>query len=345
MADKRPNVFPKATPQPPHNPAATIMTEQDNLAENILNIPLPDDMTDGQRSAAQEMIERTQKQLAERNKALAKQGLPDPKVVIPPTYSAPSMTTTTADRYYEPKWGAPFDLIPLPSEGKLYPNMGDKVKVSFISGSDENILTSPNLIQSGEFMKILIGRNLLEKNLKYEDLHPGDRNAIMLFLRCTAFGYDYNITVFDDEDKEHNITYDLSEIKYKKLGDTPNEGGLFTFKCPTSEDIIEFKFLNCGDEDFIAKMEEEQAKMGGMISSTATYILQRMIIGVNGNYDSDFVDDYIENKMKIMDIRAFRKHVDNIQSGVDLEIEVSVGGGKTTKTFLPLNYTFFWPEL
>jgi hypothetical protein len=92
-------------------------------------------------------------------------------------------------------------------------------------------------------------------------------------------------------------------------------------------------------------MEEEQAKMGGMISSTATYILQRMIIGVNGNYDSDFVDAYIENQMKIMDIRAFRKHVDNIQSGVDLEIEVSVGGGKTTKTFLPLNYTFFWPEL
>jgi hypothetical protein len=336
MADKRPNVFPKTqAPQPTAQTAP-----QPSVEQSLLDIPIPDDLTEEQRLATEEMIRRTQEQLAERNKALAKQNAPQKETPQPLTLKK-SMT----DKYYEPKWGAPYDLIPIPSEGKLYPNVGDKIKVSFISGSDENILTSPNLIQSGEFMKILIGRNLLEKNLTYEDLHTGDRNAIMLFLRCTAFGYDYNITVFDDEGKEHNITYDLSEIKYKKLGDTPNEAGLFTFKCPISEDLIEFKFLTCGDEDFIAKMEDEANKNGEMVNGTATFMLQRMIIGVNGNYDSDFVDDYIENKMKIMDIRAFRNHVDNIQSGVDLEIEVSLGGGKTTKTFLPLNYTFFWPEL
>lgn len=335
MADKRPNVFPKSTGQ-----QKTITPDPLNLSEQLNSLPISDNLTEGQKSAAQEMIEKSMRQLEERSKQVKVTYTPDNTMA-----KVSEHNKLLSDKYYEPKWDAPFDMIPLPSKGKLYPNVGEKVKVSFISGSDENILTSPNLIRSGEFMKVLIGRNLLEKNLRYDDLHPGDRNAILMYLRMTAFGTDYNITVYDNEGKEHNVTYDLSEIKFKPLGDTPDEAGLFKFTCPKSGDQLDFKFITCGDEDDIAKMEELDAANGETVNRTATYILQRMIIGVNGNYESDFVDSYIENNMTLLDIRAFRKHVDNIQSGVDLEIEVSVGDGRTARTFLPLNYSFFWPEL
>ena len=36
--------------------------------------------------------------------------------------------------------------------------------------ADENILTSPNLLQSGEFLEILMNRKILEPGLRYKDL-------------------------------------------------------------------------------------------------------------------------------------------------------------------------------
>ena len=42
---------------------------------------------------------------------------------------------------------APFDVIPLPSKGLLYPGQQGNVKVEYMTAMDENILTSPNLIK------------------------------------------------------------------------------------------------------------------------------------------------------------------------------------------------------
>jgi hypothetical protein len=61
----------------------------------------------------------------------------------------------------QPNYNSPFDVIPLPSEGKLYRNKKSNVKVSYMTTADENILTSPNLIKSGEFLEILLNRKIL----------------------------------------------------------------------------------------------------------------------------------------------------------------------------------------
>jgi hypothetical protein len=47
---------------------------------------------------------------------------------------------------------APFDVIPLPSKGLLYPGHQGSVKVEYMTATDENILTSPNLIKSGKVL-------------------------------------------------------------------------------------------------------------------------------------------------------------------------------------------------
>ena len=52
---------------------------------------------------------------------------------------------------------------------------------------------------------------------------------------------------------------------------------------------------------------------------------------------------FIDN-IRIMDGKAFNDYVDNVESGIDLNIEIQTPGGGSIKTFLPLNINFFWPN-
>ena len=244
----------------------------------------------------------------------------------------------------EPKWDSAFDLVPLPSKGKLYKGVRESVKVSYMTGSDENILTSPNLVQSGKFLEILISRNLLEPNLKYKDLHVGDRNALMIWLRASAFGNMYNVTVFNDKYEEVEGEVDLSELKYKHLGAEPDDNGLFDFKCPVSGDELKFKFLTAGDEDEVEAKLAQETKDGVELNNRSTYTLHKQIMGVNGDFNSETVKKAIEN-MRIGDIKALRTYIDNIESGIDLKVQVRTSGGESVSTFLPIESSFFWPDL
>ena len=62
----------------------------------------------------------------------------------------------------EVQFQAPFDVIPLPSKGLLYPGQQGNVKVEYMTAMDENILTSPNLIKSGKVLDILLERKVKE---------------------------------------------------------------------------------------------------------------------------------------------------------------------------------------
>ena len=54
----------------------------------------------------------------------------------------------------------PYDIIPLPSEGVLYPGKKPTIEVEYLTAMDENILTSPNLLQSGKFLDVLMERKI-----------------------------------------------------------------------------------------------------------------------------------------------------------------------------------------
>jgi hypothetical protein len=82
----------------------------------------------------------------------------------------------------EVQFQVPFDVIPLPSNGLLYPNNQSTVKVEYMTATDENILTSPNLIKSGKVIDILLERKIKESPVPLNDLLIGDRNAIMLLV-------------------------------------------------------------------------------------------------------------------------------------------------------------------
>lgn len=277
------------------------------------------------------------------------------------TYSSPAVQQTTQQTYQnygqapsnidpyilelsQPNYNAPFDVIPLPSMGKLYRNKKPSIKVAYMTTSDENILSSPNLLKSGQFLEILLNRKILEPELRYKDLLPGDRNAIMIWLRATAYGEMYPVTLLDENDEAFDTEIDLNTLKTKELGAEPDDEGLFNFLLPVSKKTVKFKFLNCGEIDELEKLIEKEKEENVPVNNLNTYKFERMIVEIDGIRDKNMIKDFA-NSMRIPDAKALDNYIDKIECNIDLEITVRTPGDGSITTFLPLNLGFFWPDI
>lgn len=244
----------------------------------------------------------------------------------------------------QPDFNTPFDVISLPSLGKTYKNKKANVRLSYMTTADENILSSPNLLQSGEFLEILINRKLLEPGLRYKDLLPGDRNAIMIWLRATGYGEMYPVTIEDEHGVPFETVIDLNELKTNELNVEPDEHGLFSFILPIAQKEIRFKLLSCGEIDYLEKMVEEERENNLPVNNYNTYKLERMIVEVDGSRDRTYIKD-VANTMRIPDAKKLNDYINSIDCGIDLDIVVKTPGGGSVATFLPLNLNFFWPNI
>lgn len=353
------------------NETGTAMANQYNTENTTYGNVSP-----AEAAAAEEMRRRTAEQVAERDRIMREQHekaaetearreeimneTPPTRNVIPPTppvvppsapsgYDSPQDEPTPVDKYAslsQPQINASFDVIPLPSEGKLYKNKKKAIKVAYLTASDENILTNPNLLESGEFLDILFNRKILEPDLRYRDLHVGDRNAIMIWLRSTAYGHEYPITLIDPESlEEFEHTIDLTQVPTKNLGAEPDREGYFDYVLPITQTPIKFKLLTVGDVDDIEAHNAKIIETLGMeYADPITQTLSRQIVEVNGSRELNVINDFVQS-MRVGDSRALRKHIDEIESGVDMRITAGTPGGGSLNTFLPLNLKFFWPDL
>lgn len=243
----------------------------------------------------------------------------------------------------QPDFNSAFDVIPLPSQGKVYRNRKPNIKISYMTTADENILTSPNLLQSGEFLKILINRKILDTDLRYEDLLIGDRNAIMIWLRATSYGEMYPVTLLDEIDDPFDTEVNLNDLKIKKLEVDPDDEGLFTFTLPISKSVIKFKLLTCGDVDVIERIVAKEKEDNVAVNNTNTYTLEKMIVEVDGDRDRNLISN-LSKSMRIGDSKALLKYISTIEPSIDLNISVPTPRGGSIDTFLPLNIKFFWPD-
>jgi len=243
-------------------------------------------------------------------------------------------------------FSVPYDVIPLPSEGKAYKNKKSTLKVHYLTASDENILTSPNLIESGKFLDILISRKVADKDLPYRDLLLGDRNAIMIWLRATGYGEIYNAVVTDpDTGEDFDTEIDLTAMKSKHLTIDSDENGEFDFTLPRSGKPIKFRFLTVGDEDDMGRYIESSNKKGpSSYSNILTFRLGKHIAEIDGNRDRGFISKFIEN-MLAYDSLSLRTYIDDNEPGLDMNIEIERPGGGVIKTTFPFNPSFFWPNL
>ena len=242
---------------------------------------------------------------------------------------------------------APFDVIPLPSKGLLYPGQNGTVKVEYLTAMDENILTSQNLIKSGKVLEYLLERKIKESPVPVDDLLVGDRNAIMIWLRATGYGEMYPVKLTDPgSGVEFDYEINLSELQNKELPDgvEPDERGEFSFELPKSKKKIKFKLLTVGDEKSILNRAEKYEKATkSQISNVLTYRLQAQIKEIDGNRDINYIQQFV-NMMPAFDSLKFREYSDSIEPGINMSVEVE-GPTGTFQAPVTIGLNFFWPNV
>ena len=152
---------------------------------------------------------------------------------------------------------ASYDIIPLPSNGECYKNKQGRIAVSYLTAMDENIIGSVNLYRDNMVLDVILKEKIRDPEIDPDDLLDGDRDAIILFLRASAYGNQYSVTTTDPETKKTFETkIDLSKIKYKDFTLTGDDNGWFDFQLPISKNDIKFKFLTHRDYVNLAKLDE-----------------------------------------------------------------------------------------
>lgn len=239
----------------------------------------------------------------------------------------------------------PYDIIELPSQGLLYPSKKNKVKVEYLTAMDENVLSSPNILSSGKVLDILLERKIKDLGFPINELISGDKVAVLVFLRSTAFGDEYKQAVVNSKGDIVEGTINLSELKQKKLLIKPDERNEFDFVLPKSGNKIKFRYLNTKDEDEIEEMDKfTQEKFKTDVSFAITLKMERMIMEIDGNRDKMFISNFIK-RMTIIDSRSFSKYVSDNEPGLDFKTIARTQGGESVECFLRLGKSFFWPEL
>jgi hypothetical protein len=252
-------------------------------------------------------------------------------------------------------WEVPVESVPLPSNGVLYPpesTMHGKktVNIKAMTAKEEDILSSRALISNGTVILELIRSCAVDADFHPENLLVGDRNALMVAIRITGYGPDYNVRSTCPVCRaSDSYTFNLADMPIKRLKIDPVSDGVncFEYMLPVTKKVVRFKFLTGRDNDLI---EEESKKMSELfpddyIGSTVTRRLKFSILSIDGIEDRNKIAKFVEN-MPALDSSKLRGYMSENEPGIEMTGKLDCKScGKTSEVSLPLGASFFWPKL
>ena len=234
-----------------------------------------------------------------------------------------------------------YDVVELPSKGIHYQNKKKSLRVAYLTAADENILSSPNLVATNTVVDELLKRKILDKDINIDDIVDEDRQAILIFLRNTAFGSEYKITTSDPKTGEpFTFEIDLSTLKIKDFNLPEDTNGEYSYFMEKSKVGVTFKFISQKQENDL-----EQIKVswnGNGVAPVVTKRLEMMIKSVQGNKDQMNIRNFIEN-LPIKDSQDFQKFVRDNKPGLDLVQTTTTPSGDTIQVNIGFGVEFFRP--
>ncbi len=234
-----------------------------------------------------------------------------------------------------------YDVVELPSRGIHYQNNKKSVRVAYLTAADENILASPNITQTNQIVSELLKRKVLDRDINVDDLVDEDRQAILIFLRNTAFGPEFNLYVVDPKTGENfTAKVDISEVKFKELKLTPNENGEFKYYMEKSKIDITFKFLTKKQQKELEDIEKSWN--GNGVAPVITKELEMMIKSVAGNKEMMNIHNFVQN-LPIKDSQDFRKFIKENKPSLDLKKTVKTPSGEDIQVEIGFGVEFFRP--
>lgn len=230
----------------------------------------------------------------------------------------------------------PHDIVKLPSEGKFYKSRKKSVKVGYLTAADENLIMSSN---GDDMIMNLIRSKVYEPDLRPDDMLNGDIEAILIFLRNTAFGPEYKIQVVDPQTgKKFPSTLMLDELDFKKGSEEPSESGTFTTTLPKTGDQVELRPLTY--KELLDLDKQAQSYPAGRVAPKVTWKLLKQIVSVNGSTDMSHISKFVES-LPIMDSKYIRNYLDVNEPKLDLQRSVTAPSGEKVDVNITFGVEFF----
>jgi len=245
-------------------------------------------------------------------------------------------------QFGQENFSLPHDVVKLPTQGIFYKSKKKSVKIGYLTAADENILLSAQSNPTKEHVILSIIRNkLYEPDIRPEELLEGDIEAIMIFLRNTSFGPEYNFKLIDpNTGKQFESTILLDELNIKKTQELPNEEGLFTTKLPRSGAVVKIRLITFSEIIEISNMAENYPL--GRIAPKVSWRLAKQIVEIDGSRDRGIISQFSET-MPIMDSKHIRKFLDENEPRLDLTKQVIAPSGERVNVNISFGVEFFRP--
>ena len=238
-----------------------------------------------------------------------------------------------------------YEVVKLPSKGLYYPNKISEVNVEYMTSKDEDLLTTPSLIENGTVLDVLLKRKIKTKGIDPESLLSGDRNAILLFLRSSSYGHEYTVQVTDPRTgKQFQTNVDLLKLRYKQVEELPDEDGLFTVEIPMRKKKVKFKLLTSGEENMLFKQAEAHKEaMNLEYNDYNTMKLKAHIVSIGEKSDPTYISKFVD-VMPALDALTIRKKILEVSPDVDMDYKFTAADGYTFNAQLTIGIDFFFPN-
>ena len=247
----------------------------------------------------------------------------------------------TASQYGQQNFSLPHDVVKLPSGGVFYKSKKKSLKVGYLTAADENVLMAGDSVSKDGIIMTLLRNKIYEPEIKPDELLQGDIQAILIFLRNTAFGPEYVIKVTDPETgKQFETTILLDELFIKEGKETPNDDGTFTTVLPKSNLKVKIKPLSFGEQEELDKLAETYQQ--GRVAPKATWRLNKMIVEIEGNSDRGHIAQNVD-ALPISDAKYIRRFIEENEPSLDLIKKVIAPSGKEVYVNIAFGVDFFRP--
>lgn len=240
--------------------------------------------------------------------------------------------------YGQKDFTLPHDVVLLPSNGVFYKNKKKTLKVGYLTASDENILFGT---KSEDLISTLLRSKIYEHDINPNDLIWGDIEAVLIFLRNSSFGPEYQIKTKDIETgKDFSCTILLDNLRKIEPEVEPNEDGTFSIVLPKTKLNLKIRPLTYGERRGIEEGSNNYPQ--GMIPPIVTWRLEKQIMEINGKSDKGEINKIILN-LPIMDSKYIRNFLKINEPKIDLNFKIETPSGKHMDVLIDFGPEFFRP--
>lgn len=247
----------------------------------------------------------------------------------------------------------PTEFVELPSKGLFYPDDHplkgqEEIEIKYMTAKEEDILTDKVLLKKGVAIDRMMSNIIVNKAIKPHTLLSGDRTAIMIAARKSAYGSNYETKVTCPScysRGKHSFDLDKTKNRFNLGGNIVriNEEMLLEFVAPRSKAKLELRLMTGADERKIIDMQNRNKKLN-LPESNLISQLRAIIVSVNGNRDPHYINSFIE-AMPAFDSKHIRNIYKHNTPTAELKEEYVCGEcGASTEIDVPFTTDFFWPK-